>query len=158
MRPTTQNPNDPLEIRSPTAAYDKRNQEELKNALTDRLYDKGVSNRKLPGIERPNAEHLRPFTAKLTSRLEQREFRSGTSLQTKLQPVVPYMQDFKSAGTYFGGVPATAEGDERILYVGGIPRPNTIQDQHGTKKQRKPGTARVVKSITGVIVSLFPNG
>lgn len=152
------NPFDTQPIRSSTAAYNKRDQEELKNALTDRLYDKGVSNKKLPGISHRNTEHLRPFTARLTSRLEQRGLRSGTNSQGKFD-VLPQLgsPEFRPPA-HFGELPGTSEGRDRPLHTAGIPRPNTIQGQRETKKQRKPGTARIVKSITGVTVTFFPNG
>ena len=149
---------DPPPIRSSTAAYNKRDQVILKAQLMDRLYDEGVSNRKMPGIAHLNADHMRPFTAKLTSRLDRQNMRPGTSSQVKLQPLIPPMNIQElMPGDFLEDIPASAEGIPRDIPFGGIPRPNTIQYSRQKTKRKKMGIATIVKSITGVTVFFLPN-
>ena len=88
MHPIQNNPHD-FPSHS-TAALKKRTQEYLKDQLRSRLYDKGVSNRKLPGIIPPDSETSRPCTVKPNSKIKSKEVLPNTGSRFKLQPLVTH--------------------------------------------------------------------
>eukprot|EP00826_Nyctotherus_ovalis_P018331 TRINITY_DN15476_c0_g1_i2.p1 TRINITY_DN15476_c0_g1~~TRINITY_DN15476_c0_g1_i2.p1 ORF type:complete len:149 (+),score=28.65 TRINITY_DN15476_c0_g1_i2:30-449(+) len=86
MYPAQSNPNDSSSHSS--AALKRRAQEYLKDQLRSRLYDKGVSNRRLPGIVPPDSS--RPCTVKPSSKAKRKETLPSTSSRFKLQPIATH--------------------------------------------------------------------
>ena len=144
-------------IRSLTGASKHRGQNMLKEQLKDRLYDKGVNPGKLPSVTRPNSERMRPYTAKLASKLAQKQGHVGAGRNAQMKS--PFQIPLS---TYKALVPGTMTPDEdpfpppsgtrgKSLYgKEEIERPITREE--GCRSNVRVGASGVLRSITGVTV------
>ena len=168
MQPTSiQIPGHQLPRKPATAAEKKRSQLVLKEQLRDRLYDKGVSTGKMPSIQRPNSEHMRPCTAKLSSKLSKRpaEVMPGyMGLVQMISPSVPLSSYREIAPEFLVPeqelFPPAPEPRGKSLYTltkDGPERPTTREGYPNIGIKRSFVAATVMKSITGVTVMWLPN-
>ncbi len=168
MLPTSIQIGDQLFPRKPATAFEKRrSQNNLKEQLRDRLYDKGVNAGKMPSVQRPFSEHMRPYTAKLTAKLSKRlapepplpiaamvplgsyrEFAPEALVcDQELFPPPPEQRGKSSHSAY--REPLMREAPERPQTREEFPAPPSLK--------RSAVTATVLKSITGVTVTVRYN-
>jgi len=142
-------------IRSQTATSKHREKGGLKEQLKDRLYDKGVSTGKMPAIPRPNSEHMRPYTAKLTSKLTRKHGEAIESLQARMALPIGGYQEFNPdimspEDEFIPGLLPEGQGPKSLY---GLSKdPMSARDGPGKIINRQSGAASVFKSITGVTV------
>ena len=143
----------------PKSAISKnRSHLDLKEQLRDRLYDKGVNIGKMPSIQKPNSEHMRPFTATMNRNSSQK---AKLSQQNKHGPTLisPAISNLRTPmiqpeeDLIFSPTDAKMKSMYSI-FKESAGRPTSRQ---GEQSKKALVTSAIIKSITGITVNLIPD-